>query len=392
MERIIVFEAGLQDHREYWLKEMSKSYELILLQPWLPTWEKSYISEYIECTFDKWEQELERLVRLFIPMNIKGVVCLNEGTVNFANDLQKSLKLPCIHSHHLPQALRNKKLMRQELLKSKLLSPKVYSDIHQVVFPVIVKPAEFMSSLGVSLVRNESELMQALKVATTIDIPEENLRTHYSLSSEVVIEEYIEGEEFSIECMVQKELILDIRITKKIKVLPPLFYETGHISNREFTEELLKRIHHYAKEVVKAFSLQNGLFHFEVMIRDKDIYTIELAARPGGDMIPYLYMNSEEMNYPRRVAEVFTDKKINPKSVESSESFAVYFPWGESFERTYLSEEVLKNNCRIISEKWIEKTKSADLSERLGEIILAGQYQDLLKLLNTLNQKCQHVV
>ena len=52
---LLILEAGLQDGREYWLKNLGeRGYRLHLAQPWEPTWEKPYIEKYVPFSFDKW--------------------------------------------------------------------------------------------------------------------------------------------------------------------------------------------------------------------------------------------------------------------------------------------------------------------------------------------------
>lgn len=78
------------------------------------------------------------------------------------------------------------------------------SSPQQISFPLIVKPVQEGSSFGVSKVKNQQDLIHALQTASTINNRRQN----------VIIEEYIEGMEFS--CIV----ITDYK-TGQLIALPP---------------------------------------------------------------------------------------------------------------------------------------------------------------------------
>ncbi len=392
VDTIIIFEAGLQDHREFWLQGLSTHFKLILLQPWEPTWEKPYITNYVPCSFENWDQELERLRGQFAAQDIKAVICLNEGTVNYTVALQRALGLTLIHDLDDPRVIRNKLLMRRHLFKNGILSPRTYELDEEFDFPVIVKPSEFMASMGVSLVKNVQELKTSVELAQTVDIQEEKLRNHYGLSEDIVIEEYLEGEEFSLECWVQNGNVINVHLTKKIKVSPPFFYETGHISNAPISPALRNEIGDYVTKVVSSFSLKNGLYHFEVMIKDEAIYTIELAARPGGGMIPFLYMLTGSLDYPYILGNIMSGNSQPIVFPENLGSSAVFFPFGTNIHPDKLEEEAKSLNCKIVFRDYNIDKKNQDLSIRFGHVIFTGGYTPLLHLLEKLNKKCSHVV
>lgn len=391
METLIIFEAGLQEYREYWLQGLSKHFNLILLQPWEPSWEAPYIQSYVKCSFDSWNLELRRLTDLFSKQRIKGIIALNEGTVNFAVDLQKALQVPLTHELLDSSVIRNKLRMRMKLKEDGFLVPVTYKKNDQIKFPVIVKPSEFMSSMGVMLAYHSDELDKSYETARTVDIPEENLRDHYKLSEDVVIEEYIDGEEFSIECWAQDGKILNFSVTKKIKVLPPLFYETGHISSAEIASDLRLEIEKYVAKTVDSFKLRNGLYHFEVMIRDNKVYTVELAARPGGGMIPYLYMLTSGEDYPLILGNIMSGEK-QQKLTQPKSSAAVFFPYGENVSFEEVKRISADHSCEVVYEAYDVTKRSLDFSERFGQVVFKGSYKNLLALLENLNKKCMHVV
>jgi biotin carboxylase len=282
--------------------------------------------------------------------------------------------------------------MRKHLRESGLPCAKTFENHNEVVFPVIVKPSEFMSSIGVSLVREQSELSRRIEEARTIDIPEESLRLHYQLSEQVVVEEYIEGEEFSIECWVDKGKVLSWQVTKKIKIDPPCFFESGHISSAPVTGAFADELPRFVEKIVKNFEFQTGLYHIEVINRKGVPYTVEIAARPGGDMIQLLYMLTSSLDYPKIMGDLMAGKDPGNINWEFRGYGAVFFPFGRNIRRNELEKIISSHSCEAFVLSYNDEKKSEDLSERFGQVIMRGSYQNLLDLIEQLNRMCAHVV
>lgn len=101
----------------------------------------------------------------------------------------------------------------------------VFSDSEQmkcIHLPAVVKPIDSGSSIGISLVETEQELMKAIKEAL-----------NYSNSSKVLIEDKIDGREFSIG-------VLGDRILPAIELVPKSgFYDYQNKYQKGWTEEIV---------------------------------------------------------------------------------------------------------------------------------------------------------
>lgn len=85
-------------------------------------------------------------------------------------------------------------------------------------YPLIVKPTDRSGSRAITKVLKKEELNLAINVAI------EN-----SFEKKCIIEEYIEGEEFSLEGITYKGKHKFLTITRKSTTNAPNFIETGHI-------------------------------------------------------------------------------------------------------------------------------------------------------------------
>lgn len=141
-------------------------------------------------------------------------------------------------------------------------------------FPFVVKPSDNSGSRGITLVKNKNEAISAYEYA------KEN-----ASDDVVLIEEYMVGEEVSVEIFVVDNTPFVIQITDKITTGPPHFVETGHTQPSSLCEDVQKQIRITAIDSVKALGINMGAAHVEIKITKDGPKIVELGARLGGDYI-----------------------------------------------------------------------------------------------------------
>ncbi|MDE7247560.1 MAG: ATP-grasp domain-containing protein [Lachnospiraceae bacterium] len=148
----------------------------------------------------------------------------------------------------------------------------------------IVKPADNAGSRGVVLLNAaESELAPG-------DIHEIKNRTYcYSRDNSrggtVMVEEYMQGPEVSVEVMVVEGEPHILTITDKYITPPPYFVELAHCEPSRLDTEIQERIREVAAQAVRAIGIENAPAHVEVKVTEDGPKIVELAARLGGDFI-----------------------------------------------------------------------------------------------------------
>ena len=149
-------------------------------------------------------------------------------------------------------------------------------------FPVISKPVDSAGSRGIQKINNEAELRDSLRESS-----------NSGTSGDILVEEYIEGSEVSVEVLVIDGIPHVLQITDKITSGPPHFYETGHSQPSDLSGDCQTAIKRAAFSAVKAVGLHNTPAHVEMKISRRGVKLIELGARMGGDCIStYLINNS----------------------------------------------------------------------------------------------------
>ncbi len=142
------------------------------------------------------------------------------------------------------------------------------------MFPLITKPTDNSGSRGVMLVHNEEELAEALSYSA------ENGRR-----GDVIMEEYMQGPEVSVEVMVSHGVPHVLQITDKLTTGAPHFVEMGHSQPSRLPEAAQEAIRDLASRAALSVGIQNGPAHVEIILTKNGPKMVELGARMGGDCI-----------------------------------------------------------------------------------------------------------
>lgn len=176
----------------------------------------------------------------------------------------------------------NKGLMRNCFQKNNISSPKYhivksinYTNLINLNFPLIVKPADRSGSLGVVKVENEVDLKKAIQYCLDVSIEKSS-----------VVEEYITGTEVSVETVSWKGKHHVITITDKTITEEPYFVELAHHQPSQLSIEIQEKIKKISLDILEATQVQNGASHIELKIQPNgEVYAIEIGSRMGGDFI-----------------------------------------------------------------------------------------------------------
>ena len=141
----------------------------------------------------------------------------------------------------------------------------------------ILKPSRNSGSRGIAKV--------------TRDMPKEDFVKAYDVAlnesrdKSVLIEQFIEGPEFSIEIIVWDGKVNVLTVTDKKTTEAPHFVELGHSQPSCFSAEDVEKLKAAAVAGVKALGVNNCACHAEAKLMDGKAYLMEIGARLGGDFI-----------------------------------------------------------------------------------------------------------
>lgn len=151
---------------------------------------------------------------------------------------------------------------------------KSVEETDDMVYPVIVKPRDNSGSRGVKLCRSKEELAASMSEAFEV-----------SKLDTVLVEEYIEGPEYSIEGLHYNGKAEVIQFTEKKTTEFPYNVELGHKQPANLTDEQKQAIREIVSKIGKAIKFENCPSHTELKINERGIFVIETSPRLGGDYI-----------------------------------------------------------------------------------------------------------
>lgn len=144
----------------------------------------------------------------------------------------------------------------------------------KVSFPCIIKPTDNAGSHGVAKVFNFEELLANYEYSHSS-----------SRHGKVIVEEYLDGPEVSVEVMVVDGDVHILQITDKITTGAPHFVEMGHTQPSRLTADVQQKIREVAEAACESLGLDKGPAHVEMKVTPHGPVMIELGARMGGDNI-----------------------------------------------------------------------------------------------------------
>lgn len=207
-----------------------------------------------------------------IPMQTVAAVCSEMGLTGVSEET--ALKAT------------NKGVMREALAKGNVPIPMYFrvqdkaafiravQEIRNAGYRCIVKPADNSGSRGVDLLAENSDLDRAYEY------------THgFSRNGEIVVEEFMQGPEVSVETLAVNGKVEVIQITDKTTTGAPFFVEMGHVQPSLLDMAVKEQIRKVAIAANKALGITSGPSHTEIIVTKDGPKIVELGARLGGDCI-----------------------------------------------------------------------------------------------------------
>lgn len=151
----------------------------------------------------------------------------------------------------------------------------------EIGLPVVLKPVDLTGSV---LVRRCDDLATVRRVAERIHGTATYLGVR--LTRDVVVEEYLDGPEYSVEAFAGRA----VGVTAKSSGSLPYFVELAHQFPAPLDAALADRVVTTAQDALAAVDLTWGPAHVEVKLSGRDArpYLVEINPRVGGDRVPEL--------------------------------------------------------------------------------------------------------
>ena len=224
---------------------------------------------------------------------LDGVVAVGDRPTAVAARVLDALALPG-HSSDAVAAARHKPTTRERLRTRGLAVPAFLEApadtpadwfLQAIRFPAVVKPVALSGSRGVMRVDDPDELRAALarlrSLLASPDVRAERDPAHET----VLVEEFIEGQEYAVEGLIEHGRLHVLAIFDKPDPLNgPFFEETIYVTPSRAGEETRRAIAHTVAQATAALGLFHGPVHAECRLNARGVVVLEVAARPIGGL------------------------------------------------------------------------------------------------------------
>ncbi|MER8842898.1 lyase family protein [Mesorhizobium sp. M0913] len=222
---------------------------------------------------------------------LAGIYSSSDYFVEAASRAATAMRLPAAN----PEAIatcRNKWKQAAELQRQSITIPEtrlatsvkdVENTLAQATLPVVIKPVSGSGSSGVRLCDSAAAAIEAFEGAKDVLLDQVDLA-----SPDILIQQYVEGKEYSAEIIAYDGRLHCLGILAKHKGPSPCFVEVGHDFPAPLPEWSLKELASFAKGAVSALGLEFGPAHVEFVIAESGPVIIEVNPRLAGGMIPVM--------------------------------------------------------------------------------------------------------
>ncbi|MDI6793800.1 MAG: alpha-hydroxy-acid oxidizing protein [bacterium] len=303
---------------------------------------------------------------------IDGVITVGTDASMTVAAVANTLKLPGIR-FEVAERATNKLKMRHCFAKNGVPSPRfceawtlrnAYKAAKEIGFPLVIKPSDNMGARGVIKVASEDEIRDAFQQAKAA-----------SPSGEIVVEEFMLGDELSIDALVYDGQVIFAGIADRIIDFPPYFVELGHTLPSSQPKEVQEAACSCMEAGIRALGIDQGAAKGDIKLTPQGPKIVELAARlSGGFMSGYTLPLATGMNVIQGAIEIALGGKPTVMATAN---------------RVSAERAIIPHPGRVVSITGVEE---AGKLPQVAEVILNVEPGDVLKKLTSNLGKAGNVI
>ncbi|MGG3957642.1 ATP-grasp domain-containing protein [Bhargavaea massiliensis] len=363
----------------------AKGFKTILFRKTINFEEAFSVDVPIEVDLNNELLVIEESIELAKQYDIQAVFTMNEYRIPLCARISEAIGLGKGLSFQAALNCRNKKLTRKILYDSKIdqvqfalvKSPDESLEIlKQFSFPVIVKPSNDSGSQLVRRCESEDEVVQAIREI-------KNQNTNFigqPIDPEILIEEYLEGPEFSVESVTINGETTIIAITEKKITPPPYSIEIGHTVPYTLSHEDYQSVYQLISKALFILGIRNAVTHVEIKKTSSGWHIVEVNARPGGDHIPKLVRIVTGYDLAELALHIALGGSLRdaPKHPVQAPSAAIRFLIADQPGTVLINDKILKEgHCNLVNgELYVHPgtivPQTTNNYNRLGYVITKG--------------------
>lgn len=258
-------------------------------------------------------KDKEKISRFAKSLGTSLKAVFTAGT-DFSTSVSFAAQACSLPSHKYQAALNasNKFLMRKCFQKAGVPSPNfeqltrneitpfvIKSSGEKINYPKVVKPVDNMGARGCRMIRSFPEMIPSIEEAI-----------HSSRSASIILEDYMQGPEYSIDALIYKGTMTITGFADRHIYFPPYFIETGHTMPAKLSDKKKNELILTFAKACKALGLTHGAAKADIKYTKKGPMIGEVAARlSGGYMSGWTFPYSSDLNLTKEALLIALNKK-----------------------------------------------------------------------------------
>ncbi len=201
--------------------------------------------------------------------------------------------------------VHNKWKFKEFCLENSISTPNGFyytnnSRLDNLEFPIVVKPTNLSGGRGVEVVYNLKDLKISLLKAK-------------EFSDEIFLEEFIDGELIAYSIFLKNQKII-YGFTGKDDTYKNKYLITSAYPI-QLEEEVLNKLQSDIEKLAELLSLVDGMFHLQIIIKEKTPYIIDVTRRIPGDFYPNLIEYCDKIEYSKAVVKAYIGKELKDELI-----------------------------------------------------------------------------
>lgn len=226
--------------------------------------------------------------------------CLDTGIVSLARlcdkqnlvGLNEESAIMCGDKYKMKEAFKNYNVntARHFVVKNE---NELKKSLEELELPVIVKATDLQGSKGIYIAKNEEEAINGFNQTMSLT------KRDYC-----IVEEFIEGYEFGAQAFVYNNEVLFVMPHGDETYMSHTAVPIGHYVPLDVKDDIIEKTKIEVKKAIKALRLNNCAVNVDIILKNDEVYIIELTGRVGANCLPELVEINYDIEYYKMIASM----------------------------------------------------------------------------------------
>lgn len=235
-------------------------------------------------------------------LNLDGVAtcCLDTGIGSLGRVCDK-LNLVGI-TENSAKLCNDKSIMKKAFIDNDVNTAKYYEissnddlnkALEKIQLPVIIKATDLQGSDGIYIAKSKDEAKEGFNNAMS------KTKRNYC-----IVEEFIEGWEFGAQAFVYNNEVIFVMPHGDETYMSHTAVPVGHYVPLNLDIDVVGKIENEVIKAIKALGLNNCAVNVDMILRNNEVYIIELTGRVGANCLPELVEINYDIEYYKMIASM----------------------------------------------------------------------------------------